>query len=70
MRAGYDASFDREKVIPMALVNCSQCETEIAKSAKTCPKCGAKTKSAVRRSKIWAVILFGPFFIFLILLIS
>ena len=49
----------------MALVNCKTCKAEIAASAKTCPHCGAKTPSAVRRSKIWAIILFGPIILIL-----
>jgi hypothetical protein len=49
----------------MALTKCKECGNEVSKSAKTCPKCGAKLKNSV-----FAKVLYGllGFFVFAMLL--
>lgn len=39
------------------LTNCKVCGEEIAKSAKTCPKCGAKVKKPFYKKKIFYVLI-------------
>ena len=49
------------------MTTCKSCGAEIAASAKTCPKCGAKNKKPVyKRFWFWLLIIVAVFFALMI----